>query len=249
MMMNERQKRILAILAEQSDASVSMLSGILKVSGVTIRHDLNLLENEGLLKRVHGGAVLRDADDIGIRLGVNFEVKQKIARKAAEMVLPGETILIESGSINALLAREVVRKENITLITSNVYIARQFRNFPHIHIILLGGIYQPISESMVGKMAKNAIDQIHFSKAFIGIDGYTRETGFTSRDILRSEISAHIIEKCRHNFIITDSSKFGETELTTICFPSQIQHVITDHSLPAEYRDFLREQQVELILC
>lgn len=247
--MNERQKKIIAILAENANASVNRLSEALKVSGVTIRHDLNFLENEGLLKRVHGGAVLRDADDIEIRLGVNFEPKQKIAREAAARVLPGETILIESGSINALLARELVKKENITLITSNVYIARQFRNNRQAHIILLGGIYQPVSESMVGKMAKNMIDQVHFSKAFIGIDGFTRQTGFTSRDILRSEISTHIIEKCSDNYIVTDASKFGKTELTTICHPEKIQHVITDSSLAADYRSMLGNYGVEVILC
>jgi DeoR/GlpR family transcriptional regulator of sugar metabolism len=247
--MNERQKKIIAMLVENANATVNMLSETLNVSGVTIRHDLNILENEGLLKRVHGGAVLRDADDIEIRLGVNFEVKQTIARTAAELVLPGETILIESGSINALLARELVMKENITLITSNVYIARQFRNNRHVHIILLGGIYQPVSESMVGKMARYTIDQVYFSKAFIGIDGYTRQAGFTSRDILRSEISAHIIEKCEDSFIVTDSSKFGKTALTTICHPSRVQHVITDSSLPAEYRITLEDDGVDVILC
>lgn len=237
------------ILAEHTSASVNILSKKLKVSGVTIRHDLNFLENEGLLKRVHGGARLRDADDIEIRLGVNFDIKLKIARKAAEQVLPGETVLVESGSINALLARELVRKEDITLITTNVYIARQFRNNRNINIILLGGIYQPVSESMVGKLAKTGIDQLHFSKAFIGIDGFTEETGFTSRDILRSEISAHILEKCENTYIVTDSSKFGKLELTTICSPQQIRHIITDRSLPDFYLNLLKNQKVEVIFC
>jgi len=237
------------MLADESNASVKHLSEKLKVSGVTIRHDLNYLENEGLLKRVHGGAVLRDADDLEIRLGINFTIKQNIARKAAEMVNPGETILIESGSINVLLARELVQKKDIVLVTTNVFIARQFRNNRHAHIILLGGIYQPVSESMVGKMTKLMIDHLHFSKAFLGIDGFSEATGFTSRDILRSEISAYIIEKCTENIVVTDSSKFGKTELTTICPPEMIQYVITDHSLPAEYRRILESKGVDLILC
>jgi DeoR/GlpR family transcriptional regulator of sugar metabolism len=247
--MNERQKKIIEILAESTDASVSMLSGRLKVSEVTIRHDLTFLENEGLLKRVHGGAVLRDADDLEIRLSVNFGIKQKIARKAAEQVHPGETVLVESGSINALLARELVLKENITLITSNVYIARQFRNNKEANIILLGGLYQPVSESMVGKLAKLGIDQLHFSKAFIGIDGFTRESGFTSRDIFRSEISGYIIDKCKDSFVVTDSTKFGKQELITICKPEQIRCVITDDKLPQYYRDLLHDYHVEVMLC
>lgn len=248
MSMNERQKNIIRILGKYANASVKLLADKLKVSGVTIRHDLDFLESEGLLKRVHGGAVLRDADDLEIRLGLNFEIKQKIARKAAGLVFPGETVLVESGSINALLARELVGKEDITLITSNVYIARQFRSNKNARIILLGGIYQPVSESMVGKLARTGIDQLHFSKAFIGIDGFTPETGFTSRDLLRSEVSGYIIDKCPDNYIVTDSSKFGKLELTSICRTSQIQHVITDPDLSGYYRDFLAAQGVEVIL-
>jgi len=247
--MNDRQKKIIKILAESANASVSMLSGRLKVSGVTIRHDLNFLENEGLLKRVHGGAVLRDADDIEIRLSINFDIKQKIARKAAELVNAGETILVESGSINALLARELVQIKDITLITPNVYIARQFRNNKNVNIILLGGLYQPVSESMVGKLTKLGIDQLHFSKAFIGIDGFTAESGFTSRDILRSEIAGHIVEKCKDTYVLTDSSKFGKLELTTICPPDRIHHIVTDAALPEYYRDILVGYQVEVIYC
>jgi DeoR/GlpR family transcriptional regulator of sugar metabolism len=247
--MNDRQKIIIKILGEHTNASVNQLADKLKVSGVTIRHDLDFLESEGLLKRVHGGAILRDADDLEIRLGLNFDIKQKIARKAAGQVLAGETVLIESGSINALLARELVRKEDIILITSNVYIARQFRNNKTARIILLGGMYQPVSESMVGKLAKSGIEQLHFSKAFIGIDGFTPETGFTSRDILRSEISASIVDKCPNNYIVTDSSKFGKLELTTICLTSQVQHVITDPELPDYYSDYLKDHGVNVIFC
>ncbi len=247
--MNNRQKKILEIIAEVQNASVQMLSECLQVSGVTIRHDLNFLENEGLLKRIHGGAVLRDADDIDIRMGINFEIKQKIARKAADQVQPGETVLIESGSINALLARELVQKDHITIITPNAYIARQFRNNRNANILLLGGMYQPVSESLVGKLAKIGLDNLHFSKAFIGIDGYTKESGFTSRDLLRSEISSYIIKKCDKNFIVSDSSKFGKLELTTICYPRDISCLITDENLEFSFGRIFLAENVDVIYC
>ncbi len=247
--MNERQKNILNILAEQAEVSVQGLSEAMDVSGVTIRQDLTYLENQGLLKRVHGGAVLKDADDMDIRMSVQYDIKLQIARRAAAYVHQGETVLLESGSINALLARELVRKGRITLITSNVYIARQFRNNREAPIILTGGLYQPVSESMVGKLARRGIDQLHFSKAFIGIDGYTEQTGFTSKDLLRAEISSHIIDKCEENFILTDSSKFGHTGLTTICEASAIQHLITDHRLEPHYRGLLTKEGVDVIMA
>ena len=249
MMLNERQKSILNLLGHHDEVSVNELSKQLKVSSVTIRQDLNFMESEGLLKRIHGGAVLRDADDLANRLGVNYDKKLKIAKKVAEYVKDGETILIESGSINALLAREIAKKRNVRIITTNVYIARQFRKNAEANVILLGGLYQHQSETLVGKITKVCIDQINYSKAFIGIDGYTPKSGFTLRDLLRSEISGYIIEKSKEVFIVTDSSKFGKTELTRVCYPSDIQHVATDSDLGEEYIKDLFYAGVNVILA
>lgn len=245
--MNERHSQILRHLSKDHETSVKNLTDVLGVSSVTIRQDLNFLEQEGLLRRVHGGAVLKDADDIANRLGVNYEGKLKIARKAAEYVSSGETVLIESGSVNALLARELVKKGQINIITTNIYIARQFRKNPDAKIILLGGIYQHQSESTIGKITKLCIDNINFSKAFIGIDGFTEESGFTSRDFFRAEISTHIIQKCKDVFILSDSGKFGQIAITNICAPSEIQHVITDYKLPKAHHQSLQGQGVEVL--
>jgi len=248
-MLNERQNRILQILGRNNRTSVAGLARMLNVSSVTIRQDLNFLESEGLLRRVHGGAVLREAEDLSDRLGVNYEQKLKIARKVASYVENGETVLIESGSVNALLARELVKRKKVTIITTNVYIARQFRKDENAGIILLGGIYQPNSESLVGKMTKACIDQLNVGKAFIGIDGYTPETGFTSRDLLRAEIASHIIQKAREVFIVSDSSKFGRAELTNICYPEDIQHLATDRDLLPGYQKEFVNAGVDLILA
>lgn len=237
------------MLGKNDRTAVNELSDRLKVSSVTIRQDLNFLEAEGLLKRVHGGAVLRDADDLTNRLGFNYEKKLKIARKVAELVCDGETILIESGSVNALLARELVKKQGVTIITTNVYIARQFRKNDKAKIVLLGGIYQNESESLVGKITKISIDRINFDKAFIGIDGYSSGSGFTIRDLFRAEVSSHIIGKSRESFIITDSSKFGKTALTSICYPLDIEHIATDSDIDPAYRDEFEKAGIDLILA
>ena len=216
-MLNKRQNKILQMLGQNDQSSVNMLAEKLNVSSVTIRQDLNFLEGEGLLKRIHGGAVLKDADDLVNRLGVNYERKLRIARKLSSFVNEGETILIESGSVNVLLARELLKIKKVTIITTNVYIARQFRKNEQANIIILGGIYQHDSETMVGKITKTCIDQINIDKAFIGIDGYNTDTGFMLRDLFRAEISSYIIQKAQDDFIVSDSSKFGKTELNNIC--------------------------------
>jgi len=247
-MMNERQKNILEILGQNDKTSVKELSVSLKVSSVTIRQDLNFLKGEGLLKRVHGGAVLGDADDIANRLGINHEKKLRIAKKLAAYIRENETVLIESGSANALLARELVKK-NVTIITTNVYIARQFRKNHQARIILLGGLYQHESESLVGKITKTCIDQINYDKAFIGIDGYNTETGFTLRDLFRAEISSYIIRKSKEIFIVSDSGKFGNIGMTSICTVSEIHHVATDRDLPEQYIREFSDSGIDLILA
>ncbi len=248
-MLNERQNQILKILGKNDQTSVNELSEKLEVSSVTIRQDLKFLETEGLLKRVHGGAVLKDADNLTNRLGMNYEKKLRIARKVASFVKEGESILIESGSVNVLLARELLKIRKVTIITTNVYIARQFRRNEQANIIILGGIYQHDSETLVGKITKACIDQINIDKAFIGIDGYSSEAGFTIRDLFRAEISSYIIKKAKDVFIVTDSSKFGKTELTNICFPRDIQHVATNIDLDPVFQKELKNAGLDLILA
>lgn len=248
-MLNDRQNKILKILNENDQTSVNELAQALNVSSVTIRQDLRSMESEGLLKRVHGGAVLKDADNLQNRLGTNYEKKLRIAKKLASYVNEGETILIESGSVNVLLARELLKIKKVNIITTNVYIARQFRKKEQANIIILGGIYQHESETLVGKITKTCIDQININKAFIGIDGYDFHSGFTIRDLFRAEISSYILEKAKEVFIVTDSSKFGKTELTNICYPKDIQHLATNDDLGIEFQQEFKKVGLDLILA
>jgi DeoR/GlpR family transcriptional regulator of sugar metabolism len=187
--MNRRQRKIIDFLNADSRTSVSDLAASLGVSAVTIRQDLNYLDEEGFLKRVHGGAMLQDADDISKRLVMNYDKKLAIARKAATFVADDDTILIESGSTNAILVKELGRKGNVNIITTNVFIARELKKTEQANIILLGGYYQHESESLVGKLTRLCLENVNFSKAFIGVDGYTVESGFTSTNMMRAEIS------------------------------------------------------------
>ena len=248
-MLNDRQNRILEILGLDYQTSVNELARKLNVSSVTIRQDLNFLESQGLLKRIHGAAVLKDGDDLDNRLARNYDKKLRIARKLASLVNEGEIILIESGSANVLLARELVKIKKVTIMTTNVYIARQFRNNPLANIMILGGVYQHDSETLVGKITRMCIDQINIHKAFIGIDGYTRAEGFMLRDMFRAEISSHIIQKAEDVYVVSDSSKFGTRGLTNICQLKDIQHIATNEDLKPHFQDEFRKAGIDLILA
>lgn len=245
--MNPRQNEILQLVNDRKRVQVTDLVDIVGVSGVTIRQDLNYLEQQGYLKRVHGAALALQSDDIEDRLEVRFDIKQSLANKAANLVVANETVLIEGGSANALLARTLAERGDVTIITPSAYIAHLIRN-TSANIILLGGVYQHQGESLVGPLTKLAINHINFSTAFIGIDGYHQDTGFTSRDMMRAEIADTIIAKNRRNIVLTDSSKFGQIYPSSIGKSGEISILLTDDAAPKDDIIKLEAQGVEVIL-
>ena len=141
--MTERQSKIIKLVNSNHKMEVSKLAVLLGVSQVTIRKDLDHLEDEGLLTREHGFALIRNANDINTRMTLNYDKKLAIATKAAEMVSNGETVMLESGSTCTLLAEQLARlKRDVTIITNSAYIAIRIRELPIRKVILLGGEYQ-----------------------------------------------------------------------------------------------------------
>lgn len=231
--MNSRQQTILQLVIDKGRMSVSELAKMTGVSEVTIRQDLNLLEKQSYLRRTHGFAVPLDSEDVETRMMNNFALKRELADFAASLVRPGETVFIENGSSNALLARALATQPDITIITVSSYIAHLLKETPG-EVILLGGIYQKKSESMVGPLTRQYIQQVHFSKAFIGIDGWQPETGFTGRDMMRADIVNAVLEKGSEAIVLTDSSKFSAIHPYPLGPMNQFNRVITDDNLSTE---------------
>jgi DeoR/GlpR family transcriptional regulator of sugar metabolism len=239
---------LLKLVAQETKLSVNQIAERLEVSGVTVRQDLDYLQNEGFLKRVHGGVAVVDSDDISSRLTINYDKKLRIAKKASSFVRRGETILIEGGSTNAILAKEVSQRDGITIITPSVFIARECGKGRKNDVILLGGMYQRESESLIGSLTKLCIDSINFRKAFIGVDGFTIDTGFTSKDMMRAEIATYMGKKSDEIFVLTDSSKFGKIELTKLLDVDTIRSVITDDGIPENDKDYLEGKGLAVIV-
>ena len=230
--MNSRQQIILQMVIDQGRVSVVDLAKTTGVSEVTIRQDLNLLEKQSYLRRAHGYAVPLDSEDVETRMMNNYALKRELAEFAASLVNNGETVFIENGSSNALLARTLAEQKDITIITVSSYIAHLLKE-TRCEVILLGGIYQKKSESMVGPLTRQFIQQVHFSKAFIGIDGWQADTGFTGRDMMRSDVVNAVLEKGAEVIVLTDSSKFEAIHPYTLGPLERFSRVVTDSRLSA----------------
>jgi len=246
-MITQRHTKILEVLSRHQQSEVTSLSELLGVSQVTIRKDLDMLEERGLVHREHGYACLNNANDIGKRLAFNYDIKKRIARGAASMVEEGETVMIESGSCCALLAEELANEQkDVTIITNSVFIANFIRHAAHTKIILLGGCYQPESQVLVGPMTRKCGEIFFSDKFFVGTDGYMPGFGFTGKDHLRSQTVMDLAENARDVFILTDSEKFYHQGVLGLVRLENVTGVFTDERIPAEVEKQLLDNHIVL---
>jgi len=229
--LNERQRLVLNKVINLPKINVSELSKEFGVSQVTIRQDLRVLEEAGVLRRFHGGAMPVSDDDIMKRMSFNLDYKSKIAIEAASLVSNGETVLIESGSTNALLARELAKKNDVTIITNSTFISRFIRGMTSLKVILLGGDYQHESEVLVGPLARICLKEFHVDKVFIGVDGFSKEVGFTCINLMRAEIARAMADRAEKVIVVTDSTKFDTIGVASQFKADEVDIVITDEHI------------------
>lgn len=244
--MNARHQQIIQLVNTRGSIAVSELAQITGVSEVTVRQDLNILERDQFLRRVHGSALALDSDDVGMRMNTRYGIKQAIASHAASLINEGESVFIEGGSTNALLARTLSDRRDVTVITVSHYIAHLLKEAA-CEVIVLGGMLQKSSESMVGPLTRYCVQQVHFHKAFVGVDGWQAETGFTGRNMLRCDVVDAVLAKGVETFVLTDSSKFGQIHPYPLSPGFQVRRVITDSALHPTLLTQLQEQNVAVI--
>jgi DeoR/GlpR family transcriptional regulator of sugar metabolism len=245
--MTERHGKILESLAATQRIEVSTLANILEVSQVTVRKDLDQLEEMGLIRREHGFALFGSMDDVGRRMAIHYEVKRRIARAAAALVDEGETIMVESGSCCAMLAEELVNtRKHVTIITNSVFIANHIRHAPGCKIILLGGEYQPNAQVMVGAIARYTAQIFLSDKFFIGTDGFSEKCGFTGKDHIRSQTVRDMAEQVKQVIVLTESEKFLYQGVERTILTEDVSQVFTDDGIPVEKEAFLQKMGVEV---
>lgn len=252
-MKKNRETLILELLTTENKLEVSALAQQVGVSQVTMRKDLDELERRGIIVREHGYALLRSADDLQSRIAYHYEDKRRIAQRAAELVENGDTIMIESGSCCALLADVLAeRRKDLTIITNSAFIAAYIRGKCSFQIILLGGIYQPDAQVMVGPMVRLCAEGFFVSHFFIGVDGYSDRTGFTNQDHMRAAAVRDMAQQAEKVVVLTESEKFSRRGVVPLNLPQtappQPRIVVTNRSIPVESLASLQRKGVETIL-
>ena len=240
--MTERQSKIIKLVNQYQKIEVSRLAEMLDVSQVTIRKDLDYLEEEGLLSREHGYALIKNANDINTRLTINYETKLKIAIKAAEMVSNGETVMLESC---ALMAEQLAKlKKDVTIITNSAYIAIRIRDLPVRKVILLGGEYQKEYQGMVGPLVRKCAREFFVDKFFVGTDGFIPEAGFTCDDLMRVETMKYMADSANRMIILADSSKFSQKGVVIQSTFDEIDTICTDSGISEETVAILNKRNI-----
>lgn len=244
--MNNRLKTILELITQNKTMSVVDLSRQLNVSQVTIRKDLNKLEKAGMVKREHGYAKLNGEDNISNRLSYHYDEKTQIALKAIEGVEDGETVMIESGSCCALVAKALATyRKDITIITNSAFICDYIRNYD-VHIILLGGTYQKEAQVTVGPLTINEAKNFFVQYYFIGTDGFSEKTGFTGKDYMRCMTVAQLAKQAKKVMVVSESEKFGKVGTMNLLPNQDVYGVVTDRKISEEMKDVLDQQNIQV---
>lgn len=245
--MKKRENEIVELLAKNGRIEVAKLADILKVSQVTIRKDLDELEAKKVLRREHGFAVMGDLSDVNNRLVFHYSQKQVIAKKAMEMVNPGEFIMIENGSTCALLADEITRNiKGVTIITNSAFIASFVRGNEGAQVVLLGGQFQKNAQVMVGPLVRQCASSFYVDKFFIGADGYIEGIGFTGVDSLRVQAARDMAEFASKVIVCTESEKFLQKGVTPLNIKDREIHAVTDNKIKPEHEKMLKNEGVIL---
>lgn len=253
MTLNERHLQIMDMLRGRGSISVTTLAEKFKVSEVTIRKDLNMLEKQNILYRTHGSAVLINAyiNDRHISEKESYFVDEKsaIGRQAIELVSPNDTILIASGTTVMFFARQLLTRTNIglTVITAAINVASILSKDKNIDIIQLGGVLRNSSVSAVGSFAESMLNNFSCSKLFIGVDGIDVDFGITTTNVMEANLNRVMINCVQKVVVLSDSSKFGRRGLSKICDIESVDLIITDDQIPSEILTNLTDRGIEVI--
>lgn len=246
----KRHQLILQQLQERKHVEVPDLCEALNVSAVTIRKDLKLLEEKGLLFRTHGGAALENPyikdRPVNEKELLFVEEKAGIGTAAARLISAQEAVIMASGTSMLALARALPAQMPLTVITSALNVGLELLRHPEIEVMQLGGYLRHSSSSVTGPHAEQVLADISCSKLFLGVDGIDLDFGLTTTNIGEARLNQAMIRAAQETIVLADSSKFGKRGFGRICGLEQVHRIITDSGISDPDARRLEEQGVAL---
>lgn len=252
-----RRESIARALADGRHVRVAELVEQFGVTDTSIRRDLTILEEQGRLRRVHGGAVgLQDgtrSKRYSEKLQHRLAEKKRIGAAAAQCVGPGAVIILNSGTttlqIIASIPSHLREASVLTLVTNSLPIVEQVRSWPAPNLILLGGLYLADEQATVGPQSQGRLRDISADWAFLGADGITLEEGTTTGHVLMADLDRLIADRARRVVVTVDSSKLGHSGLVHVFDLDRIHMLITDTEADAGLLESIRHRGVEVIVA
>ncbi|MBF4762831.1 DeoR/GlpR transcriptional regulator [Nocardioides islandensis] len=254
MLAAQRRSLILTELGRDGTVRVSDLVSRLGVSDMTVRRDLQTLHRQGLLEKVHGGA-MAVAEPSTSEPG--FEAnsarrqleKQAIGAQAASLVRPGSAIAVSAGTTTHAFARHLVDVPDLTVVTNSVWVADLLHRSgaESVSVLVTGGLRTP-SDALVGPVAITALSSLHVDAVFLGVHGMEERAGFSTPNLLEAETNRAMIRSGRRLVVLTDSSKWGVVGLSSMAHLSDADVLISDTGLSAQASAILAERVGQLVL-
>lgn len=249
MLSQERHKLILEKLEKDSVVYLNDLVELFKISESTIRRDLNTLDKEGLLKKVHGGATslkeikINTTDDkVEYRQSLNMNEKLKIAKYAATLIEDNDLVYIDSGTTTELMI-DFIKDTRAIFVTNGIVHARKLIQ-KKCTTYILGGELKLATEAIVGSETVNALRKYNFTKGFFGSNGVDIERGLTTPDIREAMVKEEALNRCKERFVLCDKSKFDKVSSITFAEIKKIK-IITTNLSNNRYRQFTEIEEVE----
>jgi DeoR/GlpR family transcriptional regulator of sugar metabolism len=255
MLARQRQTLILARVREDGGVRVADLARELGVSDMTVRRDLEILDNRGLIEKVHGGATARPGSALfepgfAAKSSLQETEKEAIADAAFGLVVPGTAIGISAGTTTYALARRLVDVAGLTVVTNSVPVADVLHRASRADqtIILTGGVRTP-SDALVGPFAVAALRTIHLDQVFLGVHGMDPRSGFTTPNVLEADTDRALAAAGRRLIVVADSSKWGVIGISSIARLDEADTLVTDAGLDPAAREIAAERVRELLIA
>jgi DeoR family glycerol-3-phosphate regulon repressor len=249
MRLHKRQNEILASVKSRGACSIVELAAELQVSDETIRRNIKPLVRQGLIEKVHGGIVLNQNQEPPFEKRMNEQVDEKklISTLVAEIISDGDSIMLDTGSTTAYVARGLDGRRNLSVVTNCTEIARTLAREPSNRVHICGGALRADDWATFGSSAIEFVRQFHVNYAILSIGGITDSGSFMDYHLEEAEFSRAVIEQANKTIVVADHTKFSNPNFIKVCDFDAVDMVVVDRPPPANIMSGFREAGVEVI--